>query len=73
MKITVNAIEIDVIGHTRISYEDVLKFAGQPVGASVVYSGPRKGDARREGTLFAGKSIDLEDGMHFSAVRTNNA
>jgi hypothetical protein len=52
----------------------VLALAEQPEGASVTYSGPRRGDSQRSGILHAqSQPIVVEDGMVFNAVRTNNA
>ena len=73
MKITVNGQEMEWVGNT-IDYGNVLALAKQPEGASVTYEGPRHGDAQRSGILHATKgAIVVEDGMHFTAVRTNNA
>ena len=73
MKIYVNEQEMNWTAST-IDYGAVLAIADQPAGASVIYVGPKHGDAQRSGTLHATKgAIVVEDGMRFTAVRTNNA
>jgi hypothetical protein len=73
MRIYVNGMAVEWTG-TMIDYGAVLALAKQPEGASVIYEGPRRGDTQRSGTLYPAKgAIAVEDGMHFSAVRTNNA
>ena len=72
MKITINGDEQDFDGET-ISHEKICELANRPVHASVTYSGPRHGDSRREGLTYAGKSVQVEDGMIFNCVVTGNA
>jgi hypothetical protein len=72
MKIEINGNE-HIIEDPLLSYEDILRLAEQPMGATVVYCGPRRGDAQRTGTLCRGKTVTCEDGMIFDAIRTGNA
>lgn len=72
MNITINGTAYEVAGNS-ITHEQVTDLAGQPISASVTYTGPRRGDAQRSGIMSPGKTIELEDGMDFTAVRTGNA
>lgn len=72
MKITINGRDFEFAG-TTISHERICELAGKPVYASVVYSGRRHGDSRRQGTTYVGKTIDLEDGMVIDCIVTGNA
>lgn len=72
MKIIVNCRDHE-IEEPRLTYEDVVRLAKQSMGASVMYSGPRRGDMRRSGILAHGESVLVEDGMIFDAVHTGNA
>jgi hypothetical protein len=56
-----------------VTYEDILRMAGQPVGASVMYLGKRHGDSQRSGILGSGHSVKVEEGMRFSVAVTGNA
>ena len=73
MKITINGEPREWSG-SIIDYGTVLAIAGKSAGASVTYSGPRKGDVQRSGILMPSSApITVEDGMHFTAVHTGNA
>lgn len=72
MRIHVNGQGVEFDGDT-ISYEDILRIANEPVGASVIYIGQKYDDSRREGILSTGKSIKPEQDMAFTCVRTGNA
>lgn len=72
MNIIVNGKGHEVEGPT-ISHEQIVSLAGQPVHASVTYCGRRNGDSQRSGITYAGKTIEVEDGMKFTAVVTGNA
>ncbi len=73
MRIRVNGQDVQWSA-SSIDYGAVLSIAKQPAGATVIYSGPRRGDSRRSGTLHAASQpIVVEDGMIFDAVMTGNA
>ena len=72
VKITVNGKAHETIAHA-LSYEDVLELAGERMGASMTYRGPRHGDAQRSGILYKGKTVTIEDGMAFDCVMTGNS
>jgi hypothetical protein len=73
MKITINAVPHDW-NASMIDYGAVLSLANKSAGATVTYSGPRRGDMQRSGVLHAkSQPIAVEDGMHFDAVHTGNA
>lgn len=72
MKVQVNGDHHEVIG-PNLSYAEVVALAGEREGASVAYSGLRRADSRRAGTLTKGESVCLEEGMNFSCVMTGNA
>lgn len=58
-----------------VSYDDVALLAGRP-GAkelTITYWCKGGGDRSRRGTLTPGRSIDVESGMHFTAVHTGAA
>lgn len=60
-----------------LSYQDIVELVtGKPYAGqcySVVYSTPPKGDSRRSGSLWEGKTVEMEDGMVISAMITSNA
>lgn len=69
---------IEVNGRPRevgspLSYQDGVRFGLWRDGDSVTYEGARSGDKRRLGMLFPEGSVELEDGMRFSAAYTGNA
>lgn len=72
--ITVNGAPHQVAG-TGISYEDVMALIGQDPERifSMTYRTRRGGDEQREGILFPGRAVKLEDGMSFDAGDTSNA
>lgn len=70
--VTINGAEAKGWGD-KISHEEICKLANKPVEASVTYRGPRKGDSERSGMTYAGKVIEIEDGMIFSCYVTGNA
>lgn len=72
--IRLNGQLLNVEGDT-ISYEQIVELAGLDARycPTVVYSGPRKGDWHRSGTMSHGKSIELEPNLNFSAMYTGNA
>ncbi len=73
MNIMVNGKALAVSG-ADLSYEDVLRLAGQTPGATVVYHGQRHGDHQRSGIMHkGGPSVAPEEGMHFDAVHTGSA
>ena len=72
MQITINGVAHEWT-EPEISHEQICELAGQPVYASVVYSGPRNGDMQRSGMTFKGKSIKAEDGLRIDAVVTGSA
>lgn len=72
MKITVNGTAHEVEAAV-LTYEEVVRLAGERVGASVTYSGPRHGDSRREGIMCRGETVKIEDEMRFNACMTGNA
>jgi len=72
MKINVNGKE-HLIEDATMSYEHILRLAEQPMGATVMYCGPRREDTQRTGTLCRGETVTCEDGMIFDAIRTGNA
>jgi hypothetical protein len=54
-----------------IAYDEVLLLADMRPGASVTYSkGP---ESNREGTLYKGKLVDVQEGMTFCVAYTDNA
>jgi hypothetical protein len=74
MKITINAKEHDVDGRTLSYSEAVVRAGFKPECVlTVVYQGPRKGDARRSGSLTPGQSVANEPGMIFSVADTSGA
>lgn len=59
------------VTQARLTYEDVLRLAGQPDGASCMHDfGPRGSGG---GILTRGESVAVCDGMHFSCMMTGNA
>ena len=73
MEIIVNG-ETRTVTQTEVTYEDIVDLAGHKGYPTVVYQGPRKGDAHRSGTLHMGsKPVRLESGMVFSVTHTGNA
>lgn len=72
MQIFINGLPHEVAG-PRLTHEEIVGLADQPLHASVIYVGRRRGDLQRSGTTHPGKSVEIEDGMSFSAVVTGNA
>jgi hypothetical protein len=73
MKIIVNGrlVEFEPV---TISYDEVVALAGLEGAPSVAYCSKRDGDARREGTMYAGCSpVLLTDVMSFTVVHTGGA
>ncbi len=60
----------DIVGPAGkvITYEDVIGVAGAVPGSTVVYSDPKG-----SGKLTPGGMVTIREGMHFDAVRTDNA
>lgn len=58
-------------GWDTISYEQVLKLAGESVGASVVYKGAE--GPKPEGCLISGQKIPVKAGMVINCIQTGNA
>jgi hypothetical protein len=77
MEIEVNKIVINGRDHDwnlpEITYEQVVDLARQPRHSTVTYWGRPKDDYQRMGSMYAGKTVSVEDGMHFDAVVTGNA
>lgn len=74
MKITINGAVFDVVSPSA-TYEQIIDLAGEKPCASVVYASgmARRGDHRRVGILMPGNSVELEEGMTFTAIMTGNA
>ncbi len=72
MKITINGRWHETF-EPRFTHERICAIAGQPVHATVTYVGPRRGDARRSGVTYAGRVVEIEDGMHIDCVVTGDA
>lgn len=53
------------------TYEQILKLADMRPGASMTYEGGP--ESNREGTLYVGKLIDVQEGMTFCVAYTDNA
>lgn len=59
-----------------LSYADIVVLAGSPPDRgdlTITYWTKGEGDRHRSGTVTPGRSIDVEDGMHFTAVNTSAA
>lgn len=60
-----------------LSYEDIVGMVcgdrNSPHAYSVVYRAKSNGDRYRAGTLWLGKSVEVEDGMVITAMITDNA
>jgi len=76
IKIIVNG-ELKVVSTRRLTFEDVVKLAFDDAvfNENVVYTvtykrGPHQ---NREGTLVAGESVVVTDGMIFNAKRTDKS
>lgn len=71
MEITINGTKQPL----KLTYEDIIMRAGYKPNRiiSVVYRGKKHGDIHREGTLYPGASVEVEDGMVFNAADTSNA
>ncbi|MCK9567842.1 hypothetical protein M0R72_02680 [Candidatus Pacearchaeota archaeon] len=71
MNITINGKEQPL----RLTYEEIITRAGYSPNRviSVTYRGRQHGDMQRSGMLYPGSSVELEDGMVFSAYDTGNA
>lgn len=74
MRIIVNCQDHEVAGAT-LTYEQVCALASQKPerNPTCVYSAKLGGDARRDGSLWAGKSVELADGMRFECLVTGSA
>jgi hypothetical protein len=72
MTIIVNGLPVPTVEKT-LSYEDVVKLAGETGNPSMTYRTPKVGDSRREGILSAGNVVVLESGMVFNVQHTDNA
>ena len=74
IEITVNGLPFGVVT-AFVSYADIALLAGQPNAKelTVTYWVRAGRDRQRSGSLAPGQSIDLEHGMHFTAVHTGNA
>lgn len=65
-----------VVDRTTLTYDEIVRLAHntpRETVYTVCYSGPRKGDSRRSGELCPGQSVDVEPGMVFTAMVTDNA
>jgi hypothetical protein len=71
MKITINGHQVEA--DSPLTFEGAVAAGLWGPEDSVTYRGPRRGDARRSGILSAGKSVELEEGMHFSTAFTGGA
>jgi hypothetical protein len=72
MQINVNG-RIVTANKPRYSYEEIVAIAGKAGNPTTVYYWQGPGDITRQGTLYTGKSINVEDGMQFTCVHTGNA
>lgn len=72
-KVVFNGRPVEV--HATLTYEEALKMAGGAPGTimTIVYRGPQRGDTHRAGSLIPGKSVEVEEGMVFSACYTGAA
>ncbi len=60
------------LGLKSISYAWVVSLAWMRRDPTVIYWGPGEKDTRREGTMYPGcPDLELEDGMYFGIVHTN--
>ena len=77
VRITVNGLPFTVRAHDHlISYEQIALLAGRPDDKSLTVTYELIRECRppeRSGMLRPGRSIDVEDGMTFDAVRAENA
>lgn len=69
--IYVNGLARAFKGGTVATYEQILKLADMRPGASMTYEGGP--ESNREGTLYVGKLIDVQEGMTFCVAYTDNA
>lgn len=74
MKIIVNCEDHEVDTAT-LTYESVCELAGEKPSdnPTCVYSAKLGGDMNRDGSLWAGKSVELAEGMVFNCMRTGNS
>lgn len=66
-KVTVNG-KIRTVSVTRLTYAAVCALAEQPLGATVIFD--RKDDHR---SMFDGEHVEVESGLRFTVVMTDNA
>lgn len=75
MRIIVNGVPIDLENTPfHLTYEQVVKLAGETGNPSVTYCSKRDGDTQRSGTMYSGCApVLLTDVMVFNVVHTDGA
>jgi hypothetical protein len=76
VKIIFNGKQLE-LENSVLTYEEIVEMAlGKPdpdACLTVVYSAKRRGDTERSGSIWKGKTLELEDGMVITAMFTGNA
>lgn len=71
MRIVANGKE--AVAVSQLSYEEGVAMHLWREGDTVTYQGPRIGGKQRAGVLAPDGSVELEEGMKFTAAFTGNA
>lgn len=72
MKIIINGTAVNH-DSASVTYEEVVRLAGEKGNPSVSYKTARNGDSQRSGTMYEGKRVTVEPDMIFNVMHTNKA